>query len=78
MIPTRDAAQVLSTSWGECEADAGTAEIELESTLFQQAAAQGQSYVAAAGDEGSEDCNVPGLSGRRGAPGRRPGVAARR
>jgi subtilase family serine protease len=58
----QDAAQVLSTSWGECEADAGLAEIGVESTLFQQAAAQGQSFIAAAGDEGSEDCNVPGFS----------------
>jgi subtilase family serine protease len=57
-----DAAQVLSTSWGECEADAGTAQIEVEASLFQQAAAQGQSVVAAAGDEGSEDCNIPGFS----------------
>ncbi len=58
----QDAAQVLSTSWGECEPVVGTAQIEVESTLFQQAAAQGQSVVAAAGDEGSEDCDVPGFS----------------
>ena len=56
-----DAAQVLSTSWGECEAAAGTAEIEAEAALFQQAAAQGQSFLAAAGDEGSEDCTIPGV-----------------
>jgi len=58
----QDAAQVLSTSWGECEPAAGTAQIEVEATLFQQAAAQGQSVMAAAGDEGSEDCDVPGFS----------------
>jgi hypothetical protein len=57
-----DAAQVLSTSWGQCEPDAGTALIEVEASLFEQAAAQGQSFIAAAGDEGSEDCNLPGLS----------------
>ncbi len=58
----QDAAQVLSTSWGECEADAGTAQMEVEASLFEQAAAQGQSVVAAAGDEGSEDCNIPGFA----------------
>ena len=57
-----DSAQVLSTSWGECEPAAGTAQIEAEASLFQQAAAQGQSVLAAGGDEGSEDCNVPGFS----------------
>jgi hypothetical protein len=58
----QDAAQVLSTSWGECEPDLGAATIEVESELFQQAAAQGQSFTAAAGDEGSEDCNAPGFA----------------
>jgi hypothetical protein len=58
---TDDAAQVLSTSWGECEPEAGTAVVEFESELFQEAAAQGQSMVAASGDEGSEDCDFPGI-----------------
>ena len=58
----QDAAQVLSTSWGECEPEAGTAALEVEANLLQQAAAQGQSVIAAAGDEGSEDCNFPGIN----------------
>ncbi|MGH9019325.1 MAG: S53 family peptidase, partial [Acidimicrobiales bacterium] len=58
----QDAAQVLSTSWGECEPAAGTAVIEAEGALLSQAVAQGQTVVAAAGDEGSLDCDVPGLS----------------
>ncbi|HXQ60994.1 MAG TPA: protease pro-enzyme activation domain-containing protein [Acidimicrobiales bacterium] len=58
----QDAAQVLSTSWGECEPLSGTAQIASESNLLQEAAAQGQTFTAAAGDAGSEDCNVPGLS----------------
>ncbi len=33
-----------------------TAYIQAESSIFQQAVAQGQTVVAAAGDEGSEDC----------------------
>ncbi|HVC71443.1 MAG TPA: protease pro-enzyme activation domain-containing protein [Acidimicrobiales bacterium] len=55
-----DQAQVLTTSWGECEPAAGITAIAAESNLLQMAAAQGQSFTAAAGDEGSEDCNSPG------------------
>ncbi|HEY7948908.1 MAG TPA: protease pro-enzyme activation domain-containing protein, partial [Acidimicrobiales bacterium] len=56
-----DSAQVLSTSWGQCEPAAGPAEITAESDLLQVAAVQGQTFTAAAGDEGSEDCNAPGF-----------------
>ncbi len=49
-------ASVVSTSWGECEADLGLAGAQAEQTLFQEAAAEGQSWFAAAGDQGSEDC----------------------
>jgi len=56
-----DSAQVLSTSWGECEPAIGTAEIKAEANLLQLAASQGQTFTAAAGDEGSEDCNAPGF-----------------
>jgi hypothetical protein len=53
----QDRAQVISTSWGLCEPDEqGTATAQAENTLFQEAAAQGQSVFAAAGDDGSEDC----------------------
>ncbi|HXQ90871.1 MAG TPA: protease pro-enzyme activation domain-containing protein, partial [Acidimicrobiales bacterium] len=48
--------KVISTSWGQCEADMPAVDIQAESSIFQQAAAQGQTVVAAAGDEGSEDC----------------------
>ena len=51
-----DADRVISTSWGQCEPQSGTAEILAENTLFEQAAAQGQTVTAAAGDEGSTDC----------------------
>ncbi len=56
-IVNADAARVISTSWGICEAYADPAELQAENTLFQQAAAQGQTVVAAAGDSGSEDCD---------------------
>ncbi len=51
-----DSSEVITTSWGQCEAQLAPAYIQAESSLFQQAVAQGQTLVAAAGDEGSEDC----------------------
>jgi hypothetical protein len=56
-IVSSDAAQVVSTSWGECEpAAAADGSIPALTTLFQQAASQGQTILAASGDSGSEDC----------------------
>lgn len=56
-IVTADAAQVISTSWGECEPNAvADGSITAYPALFQQAAAQGQSIFSAAGDSGTEDC----------------------
>jgi len=51
-----DKAKVISTSWGLCEPEAGSSTISAENTLFEEAATQGQSVFAAAGDSGSEDC----------------------
>ncbi|MGC9220893.1 MAG: protease pro-enzyme activation domain-containing protein [Solirubrobacteraceae bacterium] len=48
---------VISTSWGECEAAEDPSLINAEATLFQQAAVEGKTVVAAAGDDGSEDCD---------------------
>ncbi len=58
---SNDTAQVITTSWGQCEADYGSASaadssMNAEATLFAQAVTQGQSVFAAAGDSGSEDC----------------------
>ncbi|MGC8513593.1 MAG: protease pro-enzyme activation domain-containing protein, partial [Acidimicrobiales bacterium] len=53
-IANNDTAEVISTSWGICEADAGDA--QAEETVFEQMATQGQSLLDAAGDAGSEDC----------------------
>lgn len=55
-IIDQDRAQVVSVSWGECEASLGAADAAAENTLFEQAAVQGQTIVSAAGDSGSEDC----------------------
>ncbi len=49
-----DSAHVISTSWGYCETQADS--VRPENTLFEMAAAQGQSVLAAAGDLGSEGC----------------------
>jgi len=51
-------AQVVSTSWGICEAELTGPNDNLDAlhTVFQQAAAQGQTIFAASGDAGSEDC----------------------
>ncbi len=54
------AVAVLTTSWGLCEPDIEPAEQRAESTLFEQAMAQGQTVLAAAGDAGSSDCYGPG------------------
>ncbi len=56
-IVDADAAQVVSSSWDLCEPDADAAgEIPALTTLFEQAASQGQTIVVAAGDSGSEGC----------------------
>jgi subtilase family serine protease len=57
-IVADDTAQVISTSWGMCEALQGAAPAAAENTLFEEAAVQGQSVVAAAGDQGSNDCGI--------------------
>ncbi|HUA05162.1 MAG TPA: protease pro-enzyme activation domain-containing protein [Solirubrobacteraceae bacterium] len=49
-------AQVVSTSWGECEQLEGFGQANAENTLFQQAATEGITVVSASGDSGSEDC----------------------
>ena len=56
MVDGSNPPDVISTSWGQCEAQLSSAYIGAEASLFEQAVAQGQTLVAAAGDEGSEDC----------------------
>lgn len=58
-IVSQDRAQVISNSWGECEKLEGTSDARAEATLLQEAAVQGQTFVSAAGDTGSEDCYAP-------------------
>jgi hypothetical protein len=55
-----DRDQIITSSWGEpCEQEAQAGEPgvqQAESYLFQQAAAQGQTFLNAAGDTGSDAC----------------------
>ncbi len=51
-----DRTPVISVSWGQCETAAGQQEVQQENTYFQEAAAQGQTILVAAGDSGSETC----------------------
>jgi hypothetical protein len=57
-IVSQDRAQVVTISWGECESALGPTSAQAENTLFQEAAAQGQTIVAAGGDTGAEDCQT--------------------
>ncbi len=52
----QDRTPVISVSWGDCEKNAGQQEVNQENQFFQQAAAQGQSILVAAGDSGSSGC----------------------
>jgi subtilase family serine protease len=55
MMASNDTATIITTSWGICEAqtDGGA---QAEQAIFQEMSAQGQTVVAAAGDDGSSDC----------------------
>jgi subtilase family serine protease len=55
-IANQDVADSISSSWGECEADAGLGYAEAENILFEQMAAQGQSMFASSGDTGAFEC----------------------
>jgi subtilase family serine protease len=55
-IVSQDRARVVSASWGQCEPLESASDAAAEGTLFQEAAAQGQTITSASGDNGSEDC----------------------
>lgn len=52
---TANTAQVISTSWGTAESNMSSSTIQADDAIFAQAAAQGISVFAAAGDNGSAD-----------------------
>lgn len=49
-------APIISTSYGICEAELTASEYSALNSVLEQAAAQGQTVMAAAGDSGSTDC----------------------
>jgi subtilase family serine protease len=49
-------APVISISYGDCETDLGSSDYATLNSVLEQAATQGQSVIAAAGDEGSTAC----------------------
>ncbi len=55
-IANDNRADVISSSWGGCENDAGAAYVQAENLIFEQMALQGQSMFGAAGDTGAFDC----------------------
>jgi hypothetical protein len=53
---TENIAPVVSISYGECESALSTSDLDQNNALFEEATAQGQTLVAAAGDNGSTAC----------------------
>ncbi len=58
----QDNIPVISTSWGLCEPQMSSTDVTAENGFFLQADAQGQSIVAAAGDNGAFDCGNGSLA----------------
>jgi pseudomonalisin len=56
-IVNHASAPVLSTSYGNCEQDMGSAEMAFYNSLWQQASSQGISVFVAAGDAGASGCD---------------------
>ena len=56
MVTSTMAAASNSTSWGACEPQTSVSFMDSLHQIFQQAAAQGQSFFAASGDFGAFDC----------------------
>ncbi len=60
-IVSDDTAKIVSASWTNgCEAYVGQSFQDSENTLFQAAAAEGQSVFVASGDQGAQGCNING------------------
>jgi pseudomonalisin len=51
-------APIMSTSYGSCEADMGSAAVSFYNSLWQQAASEGISSFVSSGDSGAAGCNV--------------------
>lgn len=49
-------APIISSSYGDCEPNLGQSQYTTYNSFLEQAAAQGQTFISAAGDDGSTDC----------------------
>lgn len=66
---------VVTTSWGLCERDFnGTKSKKIDETLLAQAAAEGQFWFSASGDNGTDDCDNGGSAVSADFPGTSPYV----
>lgn len=61
-IVSENRASVVTTSWGICEQKMPSAAMTADSGIFAEAAAQGQTWFAASGDNGAYDCGDPRLA----------------
>jgi subtilase family serine protease len=52
-------ADVMTVSYGACEAEETATYINLENSIAQQAAGEGITFTASSGDAGAEDCDNP-------------------
>jgi subtilase family serine protease len=57
-----DQVSILSISFGECEANNGTATNQFIAEIYQQAAAQGITVSVSSGDSGAAGCDPAGIS----------------
>jgi subtilase family serine protease len=53
---TNNLAPVLTISYGNCEADSTTSDVQAMATMAQEANAQGITITASSGDDGAADC----------------------
>ena len=56
-IVSDNAGQIVTTSWGACEAGVSAATQQTNDSIFANASAIGQTWFAASGDGGSRDCS---------------------
>jgi subtilase family serine protease len=61
-IANDNTSKSISVSWGICEAQSTTAEMNSLHTIFSQYASQGQSIFDASGDDGAYDCGTTALA----------------
>jgi subtilase family serine protease len=53
-----DLGSIVSTSYGACEVDFSNSDVNTLQSWFEEANAQGQTIVAASGDNGATDCEI--------------------